>query len=136
MKILYRCELIKQYVNEGGAFCMIGGYMSFSGIDARARYGQTAVADVLPVKVLSIDDREERPEGIIPEITHKGHEIFKGIDGEWPFFLGYNKTVESKQGKVLATINGEPLIAVGEYGKENQLYLHLIVHRTGDQKIL
>lgn len=38
MKVPNRCELLKEYVNEGGAFVMIGGYMSFTGVDAKTRY--------------------------------------------------------------------------------------------------
>lgn len=112
-----RCELIKKYVEDGGAFCMIGGYMSFTGIDAKSRYGETAIADILPVKMLDIDDRVETPEGIIPEIIDKKHDTFSGMPDEWPYFLGYNKTTEIPEGKVVAKINGDPFIAVREYGK-------------------
>ena len=41
-----RCQAIRDYVLDGGALVMIGGYMSFTGIDAKARYGSTALADV------------------------------------------------------------------------------------------
>lgn len=116
-----RCELIKEYVEKGGAFCMIGGYMSFTGIDAKTRYGETAVKDVLPVELLKYDDRIEKPEGIIPKIS-KDHEIFEGIEGEFPFFLGYNKTLsDSSKGEIIATINEDPFIAVGKFGKGKSL---------------
>lgn len=111
-----RCELIKEYVAQGGGFCMIGGYMSFTGIDAKTRYGETAIADILPVKMIDKDDRVELPEGIIPE-TIKEHEVLAGIPAQWPFFLGYNKTVEIPEGTVLARINNDPFIAIREYGK-------------------
>ena len=111
-----RCELIKQYVLDGGGFMMIGGYMSFCGIDAKTRYGSTAVADILPVECLSVDDREERCEGASGEIVSE-HQIFAGISGTWPHILGYNKT-KSKDGcQVIAEVCGDPLIAVGEFGK-------------------
>jgi len=112
-----RCQLIKDYVLNGGGFCMIGGYLSFSGVNAAARYGQTAVADILPVEVLNIDDRNENPQGVIPQIINGSHEIFKGIPQDWPFFLGYNKTLPSEKGEVLATINGDPFVSVGKFGK-------------------
>lgn len=111
-----RCELIKEYVAQGGGFCMIGGYMSFTGIDAKTRYGETAIADILPVKMIDKDDRVELPEGVIPE-TMKEHEVLAGIPTEWPFFLGYNKTIEIPEGTVLAKINNDPFIAIREYGK-------------------
>ncbi len=41
-------ELIKEYVNNGGGLLMIGGYLSFMGIEAKANYKNTVLADVLP----------------------------------------------------------------------------------------
>ena len=112
-----RCELIKEYVEKGGSFCMIGGYMSFTGIDAKTRYGETAVKDILRVELLKYDDRVERPEGVVPKVSTI-HEIFEGIDEEFPFFLGYNRTVaDSLKGEVIATISDDPFIAVGKFGK-------------------
>ncbi len=113
-----RLDLVRDYVKDGGAFLMIGGYMSFSGIDGKARYGQTSVADVLPVSLLDHDDRVECPEGLQPEILQKNHPVFSGISGDWPHFLGYNRTI-AKPGNttVLASLNGDPFVAVGSYGK-------------------
>lgn len=111
-----RFTLIEDYVKQGGAFMMIGGYMSFTGIDAKARYGQTEIKDILPIKMLDIDDRVEMPQGIHP-VIEKEHSIFDGIPKEWPFFLGYNKTIPGEVGEVLATLNGDPFIALREYGE-------------------
>ena len=112
-----RCELLRDYVHKGGALCMIGGYLSFTGIDAKARYGQTAIADVLPVKMLDIDDRNETPKGVVPEILIKDHPALEGVESNWPRFLGYNRTVAKPGSTVIATIEGDPFIAVGDYGK-------------------
>lgn len=112
-----RCELIKEYVRSGGALCMIGGYMSFAGIDGKARYGETAIGEILPVKVIDRDDRVELPQGVVPEIVAADHPILKDIPQDWPFFLGYNKTLSKEGGEVIATINGDPFIAVMKYGK-------------------
>lgn len=112
-----RCEFIKEYVRSGGALCMIGGYMSFAGIDGKARYGETAIGEILPVKVIDRDDRVELPQGVVPEIVAADHPILKDIPQDWPFFLGYNKTLSKEGGEVIATINGDPFIAVMEYGK-------------------
>jgi len=111
-----RCELIKEYVLGGGSFLMIGGYMSFTGIDAKTRYGQTAVKDILPVRCLEIDDRAEHPEGVVPEVV-KEHSITDGLPKKWPNLLGYNKTVPIDGCDVVATISGDPLVAVGDFGK-------------------
>ena len=121
MKVPNRCELLKEYVNEGGAFVMIGGYMSFTGVDAKTRYGETAVKDILPVKLLDKDDRQELPQGVNPKKV-KDHKIFEGIDEEFPYFLGYNKTIGcSEIGEILAEINGDPFIVAGNFGKGKSL---------------
>lgn len=61
-----RCSLIRDYVLEGGALLMIGGYLTFSGIDAKGKWQDTPVQDVLPVRILPTDDRMEHCEGIRP----------------------------------------------------------------------
>lgn len=112
-----RCELIKEYVMNGGAFLMIGGYMSFTGIDAKTRYGQTAIKDILPVTCLEVDDRSERPEGIAPVTVKSDHKALKGVPSDWPKLLGYNRTLENPDGEVLVKIGDDPLVAVGNFGK-------------------
>jgi len=116
-KLPNRLELVKEYVEKGGSFLMVGGYMSFTGIDAKTRYGETAVKDILPIKMLDTDDRVEAPQGFHPQVV-KEHEILNGIPKEWPHFLGYNKTIALEdKGEHLVTIDGDPFIFVMECGK-------------------
>lgn len=113
-----RCQAIRAYVHAGGSLMMIGGFMSFTGIEGKARYGTTPIADVLPVALLPYDDRVETSAGSVPVILEPAHPVFSGIDGAWPCFIGYNKTVaDDKRGQVLATIGGDPFIAVGSFGE-------------------
>lgn len=112
-----RLELLKKYVETGGGLCMIGGYMSFTGMEAKARYGDTVLAEVLPVTMLTRDDRVEQGQGISPIITKPGSMIFEGLEGDWPVFLGYNKTVAKSSAEVVATIGDDPFIVHGSYGK-------------------
>lgn len=112
-----RTESIKAYVENGGAFLMIGGYLSFSGIDAKARYSQTVLNDILPVKIFDRDDRVEKPAGATPAVVNPGHPVLKGIPAEWPHFLGYNQLAMRPEGELLATICGDPFIAVRTVGK-------------------
>jgi uncharacterized membrane protein len=112
-----RCAAIRDYVKNGGALVMIGGYMSFTGIDGTARYGSTPIAEVLPVTCLDHDDRAEHCEGVSGVVVKAGHPLVKGIDGDWPVLLGYNRTVAKSGCEVVATIDGDPLIAAGSFGK-------------------
>lgn len=111
-----KIEMIRQFVEKGGYFMMMGGYMAFSGINGSSRYEETELREVLPVECLGKDDRVEIPEGIVPEISKKDHDVFDGIEGDWPFFLGYNKTILKEGSEEVATINGDPFIVFGEYG--------------------
>lgn len=112
-----RTESIKTYVEQGGGFCMIGGYLSFAGIDAKARYGQTVLKDILPVKILDRDDRVEKPAGIVPSINNANHPVMRGIKGAWPHFLGYNELVMRPEGELLASAGSHPFVAVRDFGK-------------------
>lgn len=117
-KIPDRTESIKSYVESGGGFCMIGGYLSFSGIDAKARYSQTPINDILPVRILDRDDRVEKPAGVTPRIVKADHPVLAGIAGDWPHFLGYNQLEMRPEGELLAEIgDGHPFVAVRSYGK-------------------
>ena len=48
---------------------MVGGYLTFSGVDAKARWGRTSLAQALPVRILDIDDRVELPAGAQPSVV-------------------------------------------------------------------
>lgn len=116
-----RLNLIKEYVSFGGGFAMVGGYMSFQGIDAKAKYKDTAIEEILPVTMHPFDDRFEAPEGLHIHIVSPEHPILEGIHGAWPHFLGYNRIQAKDSGTVLAEHNGNAFLAVGEFGKGRTL---------------
>jgi uncharacterized membrane protein len=111
-----RLKLINEYVRAGGGLLMIGGWMTFSGMEGKARYASSPLAEILPVKMLSHDDRVEAPEGLVPLVAQPNHPILAGIPTEWPFFLGYNKLLPGS-GQILMTIAGDPFLAVDTVGK-------------------
>lgn len=116
VKMPDRTKLIRDYVLEGGALLMIGGYLTFSGVDAKGKWHDTPVQEVLPVEVLCVDDRMERCAGVRP-VTVKEHAVLKEIKGEWPPVLGYNKTVAKPEAEVVALVEENPFIALGCYEK-------------------
>lgn len=107
-------EVIRQYVEQGGGFLMIGGYLSFMGIEGKANYKNTVLADVLPVELMAGDDRIEKPEGVTPESV-KEHAITEGL-GRWPRFLGYNRFTAKPDAEVLVKIEDDPFLVIGQYG--------------------
>ena len=116
-KMPNRCQVIRDYVFAGGALLMVGGYMAFSGIDAKAKYGRTPLSEVLPVTCLETDDLMERPEGVTPQALLPQHPALNGVPADWPHFLGYNRTLPKEGAQVVMTIAGDPFIAFGDYGK-------------------
>lgn len=111
-----RTKIIRDYVLEGGALLMIGGYLTFSGVDAKGKWHDTAVQEILPVEVLTVDDRMEHCDGVRP-VTVKAHEALDKIQGAWPEVLGYNRTIAKEEADVVALVEGDPFIAFGNYGK-------------------
>lgn len=112
-----RCQLIKDYVCEGGSLLMFGGYMTFSGIGGQGKWWSTPVQDILPVNLLPFDDRMEHCEGVIAVIEDPDHPIVNGLPDIWPALLGYNKCNLKEGAELVATICKDPLIACWRYGK-------------------
>lgn len=112
-----RLELVADFVRNGGGLVKIGGYMSFTGIDGRARYGMSPLAAVLPVEMLPFDDRIEIPEGVIPEVICAGHDSIGDTPAAWPKLLGYNRTVAKAGATVIAKVGDDPLLVVDTVGQ-------------------
>jgi len=110
-----RLRVLADYARGGGGVLMVGGYMSFSGIEGKARYQATPLADVLPVRMLGRDDRIETPEGVNPTVSAE-HEILREIPSEWPYFLGYNRIEAKPESTVLMKVGDDPFLVVGEAG--------------------
>lgn len=108
-------NLIKEYTAKGGGLLMIGGYLTFMGIEGKGNWRNSQLADVLPVEMLPYDDRVECPEGIIAKVSLKDHALLKGINNNWPIFLGYNKVIPKADAEIVVTINNDPLIATWKY---------------------
>ncbi len=111
-----RLRLISEFVQNGGGFLMVGGYMSFSGFQGKANYHFTALSEILPVKLYGFDDRVEIPEGEYPEVIYRDHPVLEGIPANWPHFLGYNKLIRG-EGDILMTCRNDPFLGVRSYGK-------------------
>ena len=111
-----KTETVRQYVADGGALLMIGGYLSFSGIDGRGRWGRVPLGAALPVDVLDRDDRVELPYGAEPKVVDAGHPVVAGLEQVWPAVLGLNEVRARPDADVLVECAGHPLLVLGEYG--------------------
>jgi len=100
---------------------MCGGYFSFSGYSGRAGFAGTPIEAVLPVlSDRGFDDRVEMVQGYRMALTAAGraHPITTGLawDGDY-LMLGYNRVQAKPGAEVLADYNGDPQIAVAEFGR-------------------
>lgn len=112
-----RLALVEQYVAQGGAFVMIGGYLTFQGIDAKGAYAGSPLEIALPVNLQKTDDRCEMPQGFSPESLLPGHPVLEGIPDQWPYMLFYNRTTAKPSAEVILAYQGDPILAVHDYGK-------------------
>lgn len=110
-------RLTKEYVNQGGGFCMIGGYLTYQGMEGKGKWKNSVLEEILPVSLQVGDDRCEVPEGADITFLKKDHPILEGIPLEWPYILGYNKTEIKEGAELLAEFEGDPILAVWESGK-------------------
>lgn len=112
-----RLTLLHNYVQRGGGLIMVGGYLTFQGIDGKARYAGTAVERALPVTMQRTDDRVETPEGVTPRVRQTDHPIVQGLADEWPVLLGYNQFSVKDEASLVVAAGDDPLLVAWEYGK-------------------
>jgi uncharacterized membrane protein len=105
-----RLKLLKEWVSRGGGLAMCGGYYSFAGLYGAAKYYRTPIEDVLPVNILTFDDRIEVPEGVVPEVVEPMHPILEGISQHWPVVLGLNEVTVKPDSQLLVKANNHPLL--------------------------
>jgi uncharacterized membrane protein len=116
-----RLKLLFQWVQGGGGLAMCGGYYSYAGIYAAAKYYRTPIEELLPVRIHTFDDRLEAPEGLTPEVVLPDHPILKSIPGPWPALLGINELELKPGAELILRAGGHPLLAVAERGRGRAL---------------
>jgi uncharacterized membrane protein len=107
-----RLRALQEWVSQGGGLAMCGGYYSFAGIYGAAKYYRTPIENVLPVNILTFDDRVESPEGVMPLVIEPTHPILEHIPAEWPVLLGFNELVMKPDAQLLVQADNHPLLAV------------------------
>ncbi|MBK8048101.1 MAG: cytoplasmic protein [Anaerolineales bacterium] len=116
-----RLRLLADWVAQGGALVMCGGYYSFAGIYGGAKYYRTPIEAVLPVSIHTFDDRVEAPEGVHAEIVLPDHPIVAGIPTPWPALLGFNELVVKDDATLIARVGDHPLLATRNHGQGRTL---------------
>jgi uncharacterized membrane protein len=112
-----RLTLLRDWVRSGGGLVMVGGYLTFQGIEAKGQYAGTAVEEALPVTIARYDDRIEVPEGVTPVVSAPDHPLALGMPETWPAILGYNRLTPRDGGTVVAEVGPDPLLVAWQFGQ-------------------
>jgi uncharacterized membrane protein len=112
-----RVAAIERYVAEGGGLVMVGDYLTFAGIEGKARWAGTAVEAALPVTITEVDDRVEVPAGATPAVRQPDHPIVGGLPATWPPLLGYNRVTARDGADIVVAVGEDPLIVAGAHGR-------------------
>jgi uncharacterized membrane protein len=115
-----RLDAIKKWVKSGGGLMMLGGWLSFSGVQGRGGWARSRLAEALPVKCMVTEDLVESSAGFTAEVLAPKHPLVKGLPWRsFPPIFGYNEVTAKEQGEVLVRVKetGHPLLVAGEYGK-------------------
>jgi uncharacterized membrane protein len=106
-----RLKVIADYVRGGGGFCMIGGYLTFQGIEGKGCWKGTLIEDILPVNLQDTDDRVETPEGVTPVVDNAEHPLLTGVEEPWPYFYGYNRLKIKKGADLVASVGDDAFLS-------------------------
>ncbi|MBO9728622.1 MAG: hypothetical protein J7623_08300 [Chitinophaga sp.] len=115
-----RLTLIKDWIRDGGGLMMLGGWLSFSGVQGKSGWGRCTLTDALPVDCLVTEDLVESSAGFTPEVLQPEHPAVKGLPwDQFPPIFGYNEVSANAAGEVLVRVKetGHPLVVAGTYGK-------------------
>jgi len=114
-----RCQLVADFVARGGGFVMVGGYLSFAGLNGIARYHGTVIEEALPVTIAPHDDRVEVVAGFRFEIVDPEHPIVAGLDWDNAAFTlcGYNRVTLKPDAHLIVRRGADPVIGAGTYGR-------------------
>jgi uncharacterized membrane protein len=112
-----RLALLRDWVAGGGGLIMVGGYLTFQGIEAKGHYAGSAVEAALPVTIFPYDDRVEIPEGVTPDVSAAEHPLVANLPATWPALLGYNRLTPRPEAATVAVVGADPLLAGWDYGE-------------------
>jgi uncharacterized membrane protein len=112
---------LDEWVQAGGGLAMCGGYLSFSGIEAKAAFAGTGVERALPVQISRTDDRVENPTDNVPRTVVPDHPVTRGVGTGWPAVGGYNRVVAKPGADQLVTVGEDPLVVTWTHGRGRAL---------------
>ena len=96
---------------------MVGGYLTFAGIEGKARWAGTPVEAALPVTMQTQRRSRRGPRGCRAGGAPAGPSHRGRLPAEWPALLGYNRVAAKAGADVVVAVGDDPLIVAGAYGR-------------------
>jgi len=115
-----RLRLIGEWIAAGGGMMMLGGWLSFSGVQGRSGWGRSLLSPILPVDCLATEDLVESSEGFTAEVLIPDHPVVQGLPWDtFPPIFGYNEVTPKPGSDVLVRVRetGHPLVVAGVHQK-------------------
>ncbi|MBA3450225.1 MAG: cytoplasmic protein [Chloroflexia bacterium] len=112
-----RLVLLRDWVAAGGGLVMVGGYLTFQGIEGKGQYAGSPIEEALPVTIHRYDDRIEAPQGVTPELSARDHPLAANLPDTWPALLGYNRLMARPEATTVAVAGPDPLVVAWDFGQ-------------------
>lgn len=93
---------IVRYVRHGGSLLMIGGWESFSGL--QKEYCDSPLAEILPVRMKSVDDRRNLSQGCVVLPKDPDHPVVRALRWDAPGIIGGYNVLQPKRGAVTSIV--------------------------------
>ena len=122
-----RLDLMKDWIQKGGGMMMLGGWLSFSGVQGRGGWGRSRMGAMLPVECLATEDLVESSAGFTAEVLQPEHPVVKDLPwAQFPPIFGYNEVKARPDSEVLVRVKetGDPLVVAGRHG-QGRILLYL-----------
>ncbi|MBI5833104.1 MAG: hypothetical protein HZB16_12470 [Armatimonadetes bacterium] len=107
-------EALVAWVRDGGGLVLAGGMDCFTGADGRGGYGQSPLAEILPV---ILRERSDFATGAVVPVPTGQHELLAGLPTPWPELRERNRAVAKPGASTLVSAVGEPLLVAGTAGE-------------------
>ena len=114
-----RLALLRDWVAAGGGLVMVGGYLTFQGIEGKGRYAGSPVEEALPVLICPFDDRVETAgRGRPRRCSAPDHPLAAGLPAIWPeILLGYNRLTARPEAARWPMAGDDPLLVGWDFGQ-------------------
>ena len=105
---------LADWVRGGGGLVLSGGMDCFAGAEGRGGYGDTPLAEIMPV---ALDARSDFVAGPVQPSARGEHELLAGLPTDWPVLREHHRLAAKPGTATLVSAGGDPLLVAGNAGQ-------------------